>query len=200
MSTLFVNNLTTASGSTITVPTGKKIIGTDNSTFVAPGMTLQTVSGTFTDVDHSFSGTSFADIDTSLNLSITPKFSTSKLLITGNIILGVQDDSAPVIRLLVNGSEVGSATNVSTRAAGHTGMSYIYYTSRGGETYYEMFSNTIHFLTGAVGTTSAIVCKPQYRNADGSGVVTKVNVSAYGADVDWIGCGVSSFTVQEIAQ
>ena len=200
MSTLFVNNLNTASGSTITVPTGKQIIGTDNSTFVAPGMILQTVSGTFSDVDHSFTANSWADIDTSLNLSITPKYATSKLLITGNILLGVQDDSAPMIRLLVNGSEVGSATNVGVRGAGHSGMSYIYYTSRGTETYYEMFSNTLHHLTSAVGTTSTIVCKPQIRNYDTSSVVTRINLSAYGANVDWVGCGVSSFTVQEIAQ
>ena len=41
MSTLFVNNLNTASGSTITVPTGKTLIGTDSKTFRAPGMVIQ---------------------------------------------------------------------------------------------------------------------------------------------------------------
>ena len=30
MSTLFVNNLNTASGSTITIPTGKTLVGTDS--------------------------------------------------------------------------------------------------------------------------------------------------------------------------
>ena len=43
MSTLFVNNLNTASGSTITVPTGKKLIVTDEGALTAPGMILQTV-------------------------------------------------------------------------------------------------------------------------------------------------------------
>ena len=42
MSTLFVNNLNTASGTTITVPTGRQVIGTDSSTFKQPGMILQT--------------------------------------------------------------------------------------------------------------------------------------------------------------
>ena len=36
MSTLFVNNLNTASGSTITVPTGKKLIVTDSAGLIAP--------------------------------------------------------------------------------------------------------------------------------------------------------------------
>ena len=60
--------------------------------------------------------------------------------------------------------------------------------------------NTIHFLTSAIGTTNAIVCKPQVRNFDGSGVVTRINTSTYNGNVDWTGVGVSSFTVQEIAQ
>ena len=186
-------------GSTLTVD---NIVGATTAANVKlpAGTVLQTVSGTFSDVDHSFTANSWADIDSSLNLSITPKYATSKLLITGNILLGIQDDSAPMIRLSVNGSEVGSATNVGSRRAGHTGMSYIYYTSRGSETYYEMYSNTIHFLTSAIGTTSTIVCKPQIRNFDPSGVVTRINTSAYNGNVDWIGVGVSSFTVQEVSQ
>ena len=37
MSTLFVNNLNTASGSTITVPTGKKLVVTDTGGLSVPG-------------------------------------------------------------------------------------------------------------------------------------------------------------------
>ena len=37
MSTLFVNNLNTASGSTITVPTGKKLVVTDTGGLVLKG-------------------------------------------------------------------------------------------------------------------------------------------------------------------
>ncbi len=49
MSTLFVNNLNTASGSTITIPTGKTLVGTDAQSIVAPEMVVQTVSsGAFT--------------------------------------------------------------------------------------------------------------------------------------------------------
>lgn len=79
MSTLFVNNLTTASGSTITVPTGKKIIVTDAGALTAPGMILQTVRSEYrtyaTIASSSFSATG-------LTGTITPKFSNSKILIS----------------------------------------------------------------------------------------------------------------------
>ena len=44
MSTLFVNNLNTASGSTITIPTGKQLVGTDINSIKAPGMIVQVQS------------------------------------------------------------------------------------------------------------------------------------------------------------
>ena len=84
MSTLFVNNLNTASGSTITIPTGKKIIGTDNSTFVAPGMILQTVQ-TVSRTQVTENTTSYVEAHTNFRCSITPKFSNSKLLITATL-------------------------------------------------------------------------------------------------------------------
>jgi len=63
MSTLFVNNLNTASGSTITVPTGKQVIGTDSATFKQPGMILQTIAGNSNTV---FDSTSTSWTDTGL--------------------------------------------------------------------------------------------------------------------------------------
>ena len=51
MSTLFVNNLNTASGSTITVPTGKQLIVTDEGGVRVPGSIIQVVSNTTTVAD-----------------------------------------------------------------------------------------------------------------------------------------------------
>ncbi len=78
MSTLFVNNLNTASGTTITVPTGKQLIGTDSSSIVAPGMIIQMVSASFNTQVYTTS-TSF--VTTGHTVTITPKFSNSKILI-----------------------------------------------------------------------------------------------------------------------
>ena len=54
MSTLFVNNLNTASGTTITIPTGKTLVATDSKTFRAPGMVIQE---TFTTYNTQYSQT-----------------------------------------------------------------------------------------------------------------------------------------------
>ena len=78
MSTLFVNNLNTASGSTITVPTGKVVVGTDGGTFKSPGQIIQTVAAEDTTM-FAQGGTSYSN--TGLELDITPKYSNSKILV-----------------------------------------------------------------------------------------------------------------------
>ena len=47
-STLKINNLDTASGTTITIPTGKTLVGTDTGSVKVPGMVVQTVTNTST--------------------------------------------------------------------------------------------------------------------------------------------------------
>ena len=78
MSTLFVNNLNTASGSTITVPTGKQLIVTDTGGVRAPGTVLQTV---FAEHATQVSLAAGGYIDTGLTATITPKSTSSKILI-----------------------------------------------------------------------------------------------------------------------
>jgi hypothetical protein len=79
MSTLFVNNLNTASGSTITVPTGKKIVVTDAGGVQVPHMVAQIAqyqppSGT--------TNTSAATwVNTNYTLAITPSLATSKIMV-----------------------------------------------------------------------------------------------------------------------
>ena len=78
-STLKINNLDTASGSTITIPTGKVMVGTDGGTFKSPGQIIQTVhTSTNTQIVYNGSGA----VETGLALEITPKYSNSKILIT----------------------------------------------------------------------------------------------------------------------
>ena len=186
--------------STLSVDTiqGKTTAGTVK---LPAGSILQTISGTFTGTT-SKSGTSFSDIDSSLNLSITPKYSTSKLLYTGNIMVGAQDDATALIRILQNNVEVGSGASASNRSTAHTGLNYWYLTTISGSgQYYETFSCTIHHLTdSAIGTTSAITVKPQIVNADVSGVSFYINRSMNDDDSVWVGRFVSTFTVQEISQ
>ena len=78
MSTLFVNNLNTASGSTITVPTGKQLIVTDEGGVRVPGSVIQV---TFTiSTSHETIGSAAWTATNTLGV-ITPKSSTSKILV-----------------------------------------------------------------------------------------------------------------------
>ena len=73
MSTLFVNNLNTASGSTITIPTGKTLKATDTP-IVGAGNIIQVVKSTGA-IYGTTTSTSF--VATNLSVNITPKFNNS---------------------------------------------------------------------------------------------------------------------------
>ena len=87
MSTLFVNNLNTASGSTITVPTGKKLVVTDTGGLAVPGTVVQQVNSADNAVTtdrtyQSTSSNSYAHMS-NFDIKITPKFASSKILYMG---------------------------------------------------------------------------------------------------------------------
>ena len=87
MSTLFVNNINTASGSTITIPTGKTLVGTDNGTLRMPGSVIQVVrQNPATD----WSGSRWSSSSTSfskgfMELTITPKATSSLIIIRAEV-------------------------------------------------------------------------------------------------------------------
>ena len=76
-STLKINNIDTASGSTITIPTGKQLIVTDEGGLRVPGTVIQVVENAST-TQMNQGGTSFAD--TNLTCTITQKYSNILLL------------------------------------------------------------------------------------------------------------------------
>ena len=101
MSTLFVNNLNTASGSTITVPTGKTLVGTDEGAFRVPGAVLQVIQVSTTTTT-STASTSF--VDTGMTATITPKSSSSKILVQADFGVGAGNSSNGAVIQLVRGS------------------------------------------------------------------------------------------------
>tara|TARA_Y100001937_G_scaffold117581_1_gene171007 strand:- start:396 stop:992 length:597 start_codon:yes stop_codon:yes gene_type:complete len=127
MSTLFVNNLNTATGSTITVPTGKKLVVTDTGGLDVPGTAVQ----------HAFNqktNTSGSELTTSSTThvavpnptgTITPKFSDSTIIgmMTFNFwfgATGVADTIRTQIRCSVGGAtavNIGSDLNTGTGPA-----------------------------------------------------------------------------------
>ena len=67
------------------------------------------------------SSTSFVDI-TGLSVSITPKFSTSKILVTVNVFASCED--AAILRLLFDSTAVGNGT-ASDQDANHQGFAMV---------------------------------------------------------------------------
>ena len=78
------DNISTVSGSgNITIPTGVKVVGTDAGSIVAPGHVIQVVQTSQTgefNLSHN-SGSQTAWTDTGYNATITPKSSSSKILV-----------------------------------------------------------------------------------------------------------------------
>ena len=82
-STLKINNIDTASGTTITIPTGKTLVGTDTNSIKAPGMIVQVkpqiVAQRHSTAVNISSGNVFIGGGT-----ITPKSASSLILIISN--------------------------------------------------------------------------------------------------------------------
>ena len=103
MSTLFVNNLTTASGTDITVGAGK--------TIKAPGMVVQAVFDDPTSAFTSGNGntqvatTSTSYVNSGIKLLITPKYANSLILINGSLHMAtpVNDYSYITMKRVISG-------------------------------------------------------------------------------------------------
>ena len=104
MSTLFVNNLNTASGTDITVASGK--------TIKAPGMVVQVQSGQcITQTTLSSNRATYTDVG--LSVTITPKYANSKIYVnvTGNGYASSSTDN-PLHKIVRTVS--GSATTIAS--------------------------------------------------------------------------------------
>lgn len=179
MSTLRVNNLTAVGGTgTITVPTGNQVVQT--------GAILQVVSTTKTDT-FATSSTSNVDI-TGFSVSITPKFSSSKVLVIAsmNIGGGSTDGIYPTTQLVRDSTAIylGDAAGSRTRAS--TGDYHFAVTQQ---------TFVITFLDSP-NTTSATTYKVQMRTSSGS---SHMNRSGLDTDNSNFARTASSITVMEVA-
>ena len=110
MSTLFVNNLNTASGSTITIPTGKTLVGTDEGTIRTPGAVLQVKQTVYTGTATYSNSASVSDI-TGMTVTITPKSTSSKILINFQLSYSTTNDGCGNLIQINRGStNLGGAT------------------------------------------------------------------------------------------
>jgi len=177
MSTLFVNNLNTASGSTITIPTGKTLQSTDTP-FIGTGNVIQVVNGTTSTAVTFNAGGSFGD--TGLEVTFTPKDHTNTFFFfffCPNLrkTTGAGTSAWWGSRVMINGTQMNP--NISSGAFG----------------YPETFADHRFIFSGHGATTTDFVA--------GSNTV-KLQGSAQSSGSSWIfnyQSNLSTMTVMEIA-
>ena len=109
MSTLYTDNIRANNASQITVPTGQKIVGTDSRSIVAPGHVIQTLQDTY---DTATSTTSAAHT-TIMTVNITPKFSTSKILVSTQLWLWHRNYYTGYAGIFRDSTEITTGTDTS---------------------------------------------------------------------------------------
>ena len=197
-STLKINNIDTASGSTITIPTGKQLIVTDAGAVRVPGTVLQVVNAEKLDTAATNSSLGTAWADTGLSCTITPKVNTSKILVHVDAALGVTQNLFNYFRVVRNVgggsySMISEAATPGSRNAIH-GMVYDSASAGQGQTRLQTFN---HLDSPA--TTSAVIYKVQIATGTGGYVyIGQSNRDTNGADYD--PRASSRIVLQEIAQ
>ena len=194
---------TSASGVTITAPTIadlSNVTGTLGSAVVFPaGHVLQVVHSDKTDTD-SVSSTTWADIDGTDNngsgsifcCKITPKSTSSKILISGTFNLGQKDgNNAAALRFLRDSTVIARGD-----AAGNRERAFIHlFLANSG---HHMSSISPNFLDSP-NTTSELTYKAQFRSEGGS-YTTLINRTFTDTDSLMNGTrGFSNFLLMEIA-
>ena len=163
MSTLKVNSIIPVSG----VPTG------------GGGGIIQTVQATKTDVQ-STTSTSYVDI-TGLSVNITPTSSSSKILLTGLVVIHHSLYTA-FLRILRDSTELGKPSGSNS--------AYIVYNHNDNSNQ----SRTINFLDSP-NTTSQVTYKMQFKRDGGSTLY--INAHTTGTTSDYISTSV--LTAQEVS-
>ena len=105
MSTLKLNNLEAATGTTINIASGDKISGASGAIAVT-GSVVQVLQGERLTIQANSSNT-YADVVTQ---AITPKFSTSKILIQCSGVANSDQNNACYFKVFRDSTEIGSGT------------------------------------------------------------------------------------------
>ena len=179
------DNISTVSGSgNITIPTGVKLIGTDDSSIVAPGHVIQTVQSKWYG-NHDTSSTSFVSVDDS-QVNITPKYANSQLLIRYAIHQFCRNSTQHGLKPYFYVPSTASWSALTSNSS----FNEIVRVANGNTNLVIWSMQHFEFLIGVPGNgTEQVSFKIYHRTAD----------SSYSVLINDNGPG-SSITVQEIAQ
>ena len=157
------------------------------------GGIIQVQSTTKTDTYSPSGSTSFSDVP-GLSVSITPKFSTSKILVMYDLCWGTS--SGHVSMRLMRDSQmikVGDASGNRTRATGHWHMGG----SNSGDIY-DVVQHSGTFLDEPA-TTSSVTYKIMIGTPHASSYNVHVNRTGNDANYAWEGRTASTITVMEVS-
>ena len=183
MSTLHVENLKGLSSG----GNANKIIVPSGQTLHAPGHVIQVVDKTFTTQTASTSQT-YIDVNGG-SLSITPKFSNSKIFVNFNFSLGFNSSTT----YMYGGTQVLRGSTVLTTSPTDGTGSYEVGTAIGSSSTIEVYHRYSHQLIDSPSTTSAVTYKLQLKAYGTGGGTMRVNPGGNAI-------GTSHIILQEIAQ
>jgi len=159
MSTLFVNNLNTASGTTITIPSGKTLQSTDTP-FIGAGNVIQ-VKTTYS-TGGALTTTSTSYVASGITVAITPKSATSIILIEFSSgldgAIGGTDAGGSTHKMYFNESG-GSYGDLPSQSSNGWLM---YDAGRGTSSYSTHVPTTLRYLHDH-NTTNALIYQPYYK-------------------------------------
>jgi hypothetical protein len=153
---------------------------------------LKSTSLTTTTTTTVTTGGTYYDIS-GLSISITPTSATSKIMIWGQVSLGLAADNIVTFRLVRDSTAVGVGTSVSSRIAASAG-SYYGAVVMGGLS--NQWAVPMQFLDSPA-TTSAITYKIQ-TSSNANGQIVYINRSYNDTDNFGQFRGVSTITVMEV--
>ena len=167
-----------------------KILPVDGAPTGGAGGVVQVQSTTKTGAFQKASGTSFQDV-TGLSVSITPKFSTSKILIlydmswsssSGHCSCRLMRDSTPI--------KIGDGNGSRTQCTGQMHQN-------SGDQYDMVQVSGTHMDSPA--TTSSVTYKMQVATPYSASYDCRVNYQGDDSDAAWVGRTASTITVMEVS-
>ena len=196
MSTLKTTNIThgdnAGTNNLILDDTGKVSIA--EKKLYSPGCIIQVKQTVKTDTWTSDNGSSAWEDITGMNVSITPTYTTSEVLVSWNLNFGV--DNGHIGWKLVRGStdiNIGDAAGSRIRASGwwHRGHT---------DDKNDIINFSGEFLDTGIATTSATTYKIQMATPYSDSYQAFLNRPGDDTDVAWVGRTASSITVKEICR
>ena len=193
---LLVNDqvkIKTANTDRITVTDTTTTISNDldvTGSLTAPGVFINAVSAVKTDSQSNASNNSFSDI-TGLSVTITPKSTSSKILLLCNISLSCSDDATGrSFRCLRNGTHIGGGSEGSRKSVNFFASPM--------STDQNMSGTTSWHYLDSPSSTSALTYKIQMTGYN-TGVTTYINTNMSRGGQAYDDIATSNFTAIEIA-